>query len=65
MKQTHSRIPQVGICRVTLQHKDIDLQCSFFVVPVNGPAFLWMLDYKKLELLTVDCTTVDAQSRQV
>ena len=44
-----SSIQQLGICRVTIKHKDIELPCSFFVVPGKGTALLGMLDCKKIK----------------
>ena len=31
-------IPQLAICRVTIEHKKVDLLCPFLVVPRNCPA---------------------------
>ena len=42
------------------------MPCSFFVIPRNHPAILVMLDCEKLELLSVNCRTIDAsQKRQI
>ena len=32
----------------------------FFVVPRNGPALLGMSDCKRLQLLSINCSTVEA-----
>ena len=37
-------IPQIGICKITLTYKDIESQCSLFVVPRYGPALLEIPD---------------------
>ena len=60
----NSSMPQLGICRVTIKHKNIELSYSFFVVTRNGPAVLGMPDYEKLELLSVNWTTRDESQRK-
>ena len=55
---TYSRtaITQLGICKVRIEHNNKPKICDFFEVPGNG-----MSDIKTLDILTVNCNTVDAQ----
>ena len=36
----NSSISQLGICRITIKHKNVELPCNFLVLPGNGPAIL-------------------------
>ena len=36
-------ITQLGICRVKITHKYVEVLYSFFALPENGPPQLWML----------------------
>ena len=42
----------------------IEFQCNFFVVPGNGPALLDMTDCKRLQLLSINCNTISADSHR-
>ena len=58
-----SEILQLCIGHVTLNNKVIEYQCDFFVVPGNGPALLGMSDCEWLQLLTVNCQTIDGSHK--
>ena len=60
-------ILQIGICDVTLAHKGIKYQCSFFSVSRNGPALLSIPDCQRFQLLSINCniTEADNNKRQV
>ena len=45
----------IGVCRVTVMHKDKQNPCRFFVVPGGGQALLGIPDVETLELLGVNC----------
>ena len=57
-------MPQLGVCTVTIEHKNVDLPYCFFTVPGNGPAFLAMTECERLKLLSVKCTPIDASQRK-
>ena len=39
-----------------------NINCAnFFIVPVNGLALLGMPDIDTLDILTINCNTIDAQ----
>ena len=40
-------------------HKDKQKPCKFFVVPGEGPSLLGMPDVETLELLSVNCNTIE------
>ena len=40
----NSCIPQLGICRVTIGHKKVELPYTFFIVPGYGPLLLGVPD---------------------
>ena len=42
-----------------MKHKNIELPCSFFVTPRNGPTLLGMPDCEKLQLMNEACITID------
>ena len=46
-----SSIPQLGVYRVNIMHKDKQKPCRFFAVPGGQPLLLGMPDVEKLELL--------------
>ena len=44
-------------------NKSIKYQCHFFVVPQNGPALLGMPDCERLQLLSINCQTINDQQK--
>ena len=50
----NSCIPKTGVCKVTVTHKGIKFQRSFFVVPRNDPELLGMPDCKRLQLQSIN-----------
>ena len=46
------------MCKVTIIHKSIKSQCSFFVVATNSPALLGMPNCERLQML--NCATIEA-----
>ena len=46
----NSRIPQLVLCKVTIEHRNVELPCSFSVVSRNGLGFLGLLACEKLKL---------------
>ena len=61
--KTYNRttITQLGICKVKIEHNNKHKICYFFVVPGNGQALLSMLDIKTLDILTINCNTIETQ----
>ena len=51
----------MGKGRVTILNNGIEYQCSFFVVPRKGPAFLGMSDCEWLQPLSINCQTTSDQ----
>ena len=54
---------QLGTCRVKLMHKNVEMLCSFFPVPGNSPSLIGMPDCERLQLLIVNCNTIDLSHR--
>ena len=54
-------IMQMGRCKVKVEDKNRVKICSFFVVPGNGQALLGMPDIKTLDILTVNCNTIETK----
>ena len=55
---------QLGICKLTVKHNNIDCHVVFFVVPVNGTELLGMQGCKRLELLSVNCIRMNANWKE-
>ena len=51
----------MGICKVKIEHNDKHKICNFFVVSGNRKALLGMPDIKTLDILTINCNTIDTQ----
>ena len=43
--------------QVTIINMDTEYQCSFFIVPGNGPALSQMPNSERLQLLRINCHT--------
>ena len=48
-----------GVFRVKIMHKYKPKLCGFSIVPGGGPSLLGILDVETLELLSVNCITVE------
>ena len=44
-----------------MEHNNKHKICNFFVVPWNGHALLGMPDIEPLDILTLNCNTIDMQ----
>ena len=60
----NSFIPGMGVCRVAIITKGIMFQCSFFVVPGNRPELLGMPDCERLQLLSINCNTMNDEQNK-
>ena len=54
-----------GLCRVTINNKGIEYQCTFFEVSGNGPALLGMINCKRLKLLILNCQTTNDKQKVI
>ena len=54
-----TRITQLGICKVKLEHNNQQKMCKFFVVPGIRQALLGMPDIKMLNIININCNTID------
>ena len=53
---------QLGIYSVTNNHKNNPQLCKFFVLPGNGPTLLCMPVIETLDILMINCNTVNMQT---
>ena len=62
-QKTYSRttLTQLSICKVKLKHNNKHKTCNLFVVPGNGQALLGMSDIETLDILNINCYTIDTQ----
>ena len=53
-------ITQLGTCMVTINFKDIEKRCVFFVVPRNGQVLLGMPDTGALTIININIVSIQA-----
>ena len=46
------------MCKVKLEHNNIQKMCKFFVVPGNRQALLGMPDIDRLNIMKINCNTI-------
>ena len=51
-------ITQLGMCKVKLEHNNIQKMCKFFVVPGRGQALLGMPGIDTLNIIRINCNTI-------
>ena len=59
----NSCLPEMGVCKITIIYKGIKFLCSFFVGPGIGPALLGMKKCVGLQLLSINCNTMDDEQK--
>ena len=59
----NSFISELGVCREALMPKDKSKPYRFFVVPREGPGLQGMPDVETLELLGVNCNTIESSQK--
>ena len=57
----HITVTQLGRCKVKIENNNKCKTCIFFVVPGDGEALLEMPDIELLNILNINCNTVDAE----
>ena len=45
-------------------HKNVELPCSFFVVPGNSPLVIWIPDCERLQLPSANCKIIEVGWRR-
>ena len=61
LKHTTVQITQLGGCKVKVENNYRAKVCSFFGVSANGKALLGMPDIETLNILMVNCNTLDTK----
>ena len=61
LRKTYNQlhIDQLSRCSVRIRHNNKCVNCSFSVVPSNGPTLLWMPGIELLGVIRVMCTKID------
>ena len=57
-------IAQLGTCTVSINYKDNNMKCEFFVVPGNGQLLLGMPDTAALNIINVKIDSIEAACMQ-
>ena len=58
-----SYIPQLGICYITIKHKNAQKICRFLVLSRNGPTSLDIPDIKVLDSLRINCSIIEESQK--
>ena len=58
-------IIQLGVCQFKLEHNNIQKLCKFFVVPGNGQALLSMPYTDTLNIIEINCNTIDTHGNDI